>query len=306
MVRGEEEYRYDALVVDDAGNLHITGRMSADGGVEIDLSEYLKSDEISDWARSAVKPEYTASEVGAAAESHNHTVSDITDMPDWAKADSKPKYTASEVGAATSDDVTAAINAAEIGGTQILKGTNTVTVLGSQSYKSPWENGGWRAASGGTGTRESIAITDAPEANIKLGWELTQSAGALDICQDDIPIASGQTYTASCYARGTGRLRINCGKSSYRAKYFDFDNVSEWTKCTNTFVASEATTGSASELNAYFGNVSAGTLQICGMKLETGSKATGWNEAPISVEARQSDLEARVAALEAAVLAGGE
>ncbi len=306
VVRGEEEYPSDALVVDNAGNLHVTGRMSADGGVEIDLSEYLKSDEIADWAKADSKPEYTAEEVGAAAESHNHTVSDITDMPDWAKADSKPKYTASEVGAATSDDVTAAINAAEIGGTQILKGTNTVTVLGSQSYKSPWENGGWRAASGGTGTRESIAITDAPEANIKLGWELTQSAGALDICQDDIPIASGQTYTASCYARGTGRLRINCGKSPYRAKYFDFDNAGGWIKCANTFVASDATTGSASELNVYFGNVSAGTLQICGMKLETGSKATGWNEAPISVESRQSDLEERVTALETAILSGGE
>ena len=336
---GDKEYPSDALVVDDAGNLHIAGRFTADGGVA-DLSEYLRSNEIADWAKSdskpkytaaevgaaaeshahavsditdmpdwaksAVKPEYTASEVGAAAEIHTHTVSDIPDMPDWAKADSKPRYTAAEVGAATSNDITAAINAAEIGGTQILKGTNTVTVLGSQSYKSPWENGGWRAASGGTGTRGSIAITDAPEANIKLGWELTQSAGALDICQDDIPIASGQTYTASCYARGTGRLRINCGKSPYRAKYFDFDNVSEWTKCTNTFVASEATTGSASELNAYFGNVSAGTLQICGMKLETGSKATGWNEAPISVEARLSDLEERVTALETAILSGGE
>lgn len=336
---GDKEYPSDALVVDDAGNLHIAGRFTADGGVA-DLSEYLRSNEIADWAKSAIKPEYTASEVGAAAEihahtvsditnmpdwaksavkpkytasevgaaaeSHAHAVSDITDMPDWAKADSKPRYTAAEVGAATSNDITAAINAAEIGGTQILKGTNTVTVLGSQSYKSPWENGGWRAASGGTGTRESIAITDAPEANIKLGWELTQSAGALDICQDDIPIASGQTYTASCYARGTGRLRINCGKSPYRAKYFDFDNVSEWTKCTNTFVASEATTGSASELNAYFGNVSAGTLQICGMKLETGSKATGWNEAPISVETRLSDLEERVTALETAILSGGE
>lgn len=322
-----------------------------------DMSDYLLSTDIADWAKADEKPSYTAEEVGAAAKKHTHNVSDITDMPEWAKAKNKPSYTADEVGAAakshthtksqitdfpaslpanggnadtvdgkhasdfaaaghthtaadvgaaTAADITAAINAAEIGGTQILKGTNTVTVLGSQSYKSPWKNGGWRAASGGTGTRESIAITDAPEANIKLGWGLTQSAGALDICQDDIPIASGQTYTVSCYARGTGRLRINCGKNPYRAKYFDFDNAGGWIKCANTFVASEATTGSASELNVYFGNVSAGALQICGMKLETGSKATGWNEAPISVEARQSDLEARVAALEAAAVSGGE
>ena len=380
-------YSLPAATSTTLGGVKIGNNISVadDGTISVDLSTYLQSADIADWAKQPNKPVYTADEVGAAAEQHTHSTADITDfpaiptkvselqndsgyiseetdptVPAWAKAETKPTYTASEVGAAakshthsksditdfptamknpsaltvqmngttaaeydggtaktvnitpsgigaaTSDDVTAAINAVEIGGTQILKGTNTVTVLGSQSYKSPWKNGGWRAASGGTGTRESITITDAPEANIKLGWELTQSAGTLDICQDDVPIASGQTYTASCYARGTGRLRINCGKNPYRTKYFDFDNAGGWIKCANTFVASEATTGSASELSMYFGNVSAGTLQICGMKLETGSKATGWNEAQISVEARLSDLEERVTALEAAALAGGE
>ena len=73
-------------MVDNAGNLRIAGRLTADGGVEIDLGEYLRSDEISDWAKSATKPEYTAQEVGAAAESHDHTVAEITDMPDCAKS----------------------------------------------------------------------------------------------------------------------------------------------------------------------------------------------------------------------------
>ena len=140
-MRGEEEYPSDALVVDDAGNLHIAGRMLADGGVEIDLSEYLRSDEIADWAKSATKPVYTASEVGAAAEQHTHSTADITDfpaiptkvselqndsgyiseetdptVPAWAKADTKPTYTAAEVGAAEAAHTHSDISAVSLSG----------------------------------------------------------------------------------------------------------------------------------------------------------------------------------------------
>ncbi len=94
-------YRSDALVLDISGNLHIAGKLTADGGVEyvlptatvytlggvkigdnisvtadgvisVNLSEYLKSAEISDWAKADSKPTYTADEVGAAAENHTH------------------------------------------------------------------------------------------------------------------------------------------------------------------------------------------------------------------------------------------
>ncbi len=83
----------DALVIDHDGNLHISGKFTADGGVgyvlppatadtlggvkigdnisvtadgviSVNLSAYLKSDEISDWAKAESKPVYTASEVG--------------------------------------------------------------------------------------------------------------------------------------------------------------------------------------------------------------------------------------------------
>lgn len=86
-------YRSDAMVLDISGNLHIAGKLTADGGVgyvlptatadtlggvmigeninvsdtgviSVNLSEYLKSAEISDWAKAESKPVYTASEVG--------------------------------------------------------------------------------------------------------------------------------------------------------------------------------------------------------------------------------------------------
>ena len=82
------EYRSDALTLDYSGNLHISGKLTADGGVgyvlpsatadtlggvmigdninvsdsgtiSVNLSAYLKSDEISDWAKAESKPVYT-------------------------------------------------------------------------------------------------------------------------------------------------------------------------------------------------------------------------------------------------------
>ena len=114
-----------------------------DGTISVDLSAYLKSADISDWAKQSDKPTYTANEIGLgnvdntadadkpistatqkaldgkADTGHTHTVSDITDMPAylteetdptvpaWAKAESKPVYTAEEVGAVTAEDMDA-------------------------------------------------------------------------------------------------------------------------------------------------------------------------------------------------------
>ncbi len=90
---GWGDQRSDALTLDHSGNLHISGKLTADGGVgyvlptatadtlggvkigdnisvtadgviSVDLSGYLKSDEISDWAKADNKPTYTASEIG--------------------------------------------------------------------------------------------------------------------------------------------------------------------------------------------------------------------------------------------------
>lgn len=163
----DSERKSDALSLDQSGNLHIAGKMTADGGIEgggsgeytlpaatkdilggvkigdnisvaadgtisVDLSGYLKSADISDWAKQPEKPVYTAAEVGAAEEQHTHSTADITGFPDiptkvselqndsgylseetdptvpaWAKAESKPTYTAAEVGAVTAEDMDA-------------------------------------------------------------------------------------------------------------------------------------------------------------------------------------------------------
>lgn len=149
---GTAKEPFDVLRVDTECNLHVAGKVIADGGIDIpiatadsvggvkigdnitvaadgtisvDLSSYLQSADIADWAKQPEKPVYTADEVGAAAEQHTHNTADITDFPTipkkvselqndsgyiseetdptvpaWAKADEKPTYTAEEVGAA--------------------------------------------------------------------------------------------------------------------------------------------------------------------------------------------------------------
>ncbi|MBS1418228.1 MAG: hypothetical protein HPZ96_07715, partial [Ruminiclostridium sp.] len=137
-------YESDALVLDDGGNLWVAGSIkcggdsggytlspatadtlggvmigdnisvTADGTISVDLSGYLKADEISEWAKAENKPAYTASEIGLgnvdntadadkpistatqtaldgkADTGHTHTVSDITDMPAYLTQETDP------------------------------------------------------------------------------------------------------------------------------------------------------------------------------------------------------------------------
>ena len=62
---------------------------------------------------------------------------------------------------------------------------------------SSWNDGTWRGASGGTGTREVINITNAPNPDIKKGIKITMtssSTGNTDIAQDNVPVMNGSTY----------------------------------------------------------------------------------------------------------------
>ena len=139
------EYTLPVATADTLGGVRIGDNITVtdDGTISVDLSAYLKSADISEWAKQSDKPTYTASEIGLgnvdntadadkpistatqtaldgkADTGHTHTVSDITDMPAylteetdptvpaWAKAENKPVYTAEEVGAVTAEDMDA-------------------------------------------------------------------------------------------------------------------------------------------------------------------------------------------------------
>ena len=355
--------RSDALVLDSDGNLHISGKLTADGGVgyvlpsatantlggvmigdniavaadgtiSVDLSSYLQSADISDWAKQPEKPVYTADEVGAAAEQHTHSTADITDfpaiptkvselqndsgyiseetdptVPAWAKAETKPTYTASEVGAATVDDISVAINGIEIGGRNYLLNTKTFTAASSTALSGALLSG---AANLSDETYYGLSVR---------GGTLTTTQ--MDVCRYNFKYFDlGETFTFSFFARGN----IN----ELRVFFYGYTGYVQVAKCVNSqgetntnvdgrcsFAVSDSwkrywarwtlkTTGDTTIpkwilIRAYNAQVGQ-EIYICGCKLEKGNVNTDWSPDPEDYYS----LAERVSALEATALAGGE
>lgn len=396
-------YESDALVLDDGGNLWVAGSIKCGGGsggytlppatadtlggvmigeninvsdsgtISVDLSAYLKSDEISDWAKAESKPAYTASEiglgnvdntadidkpistatqtaldgkadtvhthtvsditdmpayltqetdptvpawakaknkptytadeVGAAKKNHTHNVSDITDMPEWAKAENKPVYTASEVGAATAADITAAVNAVEIGGRNLLydstgnikngwSGNTIITVDGGISGNSlAISRTGYSGNARYFGTSKRHFLTD-----FNVGTSYTLSAW--------IKVRSDVELDASGYVMARFRSADNTKLHILPLTVNSKTKKDEWLYCEKTWtidgsdIAKLECVALALDKN--------GMIEACNIKLEKGTKATDWSPAPEEDTERIAALEARVAALEAMAVSGGE
>ena len=348
---GENEFRSDALVLDRAGNLHISGRFIADGGVDgvgytlpvatadtlggvmvgdnisvtadgvisVDLSPYLKNTDIADWAKAESKPVYTAEEVGAAAKKHTHTKSEITDFPTLGTAAGKnidyfaaagPTHTAADVGAAPAADITAAVNAVSIGGRNIISGT-AEAVIGYGGHS----KGHWRKY-GTAGTIQTVDITDTPISCVSKGIRLTSTdENSQIVCgQDDIPLNSGVIYTFSCRIRSNSAQGVPCRLQPFYKSTTDHSGNTqdiiisdEWQYISFTAKFLPQSTGTYSGARIYLQPTAAGNyIEVCAMKLEAGNKPTDWSPAPEDAERRITSLEARVAALEAAAVSGGE
>lgn len=324
--------RSDALVLDSGGNLHISGKLTADGGVgyvlpsatadtlggvmigdninvsdsgtiSVNLSAYLKSDEISDWAKAESKPVYTAEEVGAAEKNHTHNMSDITDMPEWTKTENKPAYTASEVGAATAADITAAVNAIEIGGRNLLydstgnikdgwSGTTVINVGGGISGNSlAVSRTGYSGNARYFGISKRHFLTD-----FNVGTSYTLSAW--------IKVRSDVGLDASGYVMARFRsaddkklyaLSLTVSSQTEKDKWIYYKKT--WT-INDSDIAKLECVALALDKN--------GMIEACNIKLEKGTKATDWSPAVEENTERIASLEARVAALEAAAVSGGE
>ena len=326
------EYRSDALTLDYSGNLHISGKLTADGGVgyviptatadtlggvmigdninvsdsgtiSVNLSAYLKNTDIADWAKAESKPVYTAEEVGAAEKNHTHNMSDITDMPEWTKTENKPAYTASEVGAATAADITAAVNAVEIGGRNLLydstgnikngwSGNTVVNVGGGISGNSlAISRTGYSGNARYFGISKRHFLTD-----FNVGTSYTLSAW--------IKVRSDVGLDASGYVMARFRsaddkklyaLSLTVGVDTVKDKWLYYEKT--WT-INDSDIAKLECVALALDKN--------GMIEACNIKLEKGTKATDWSPAVEEDTERIASLEARVAALEAVAVSGGE
>ena len=396
-------YESDALVLDNAGNLWVAGSIkcgggsggytlspatadtlggvmigdnisvTADGVISVNLSAYLKSDEISDWAKLSEKPTYTANEiglgnvdntsdidkpistatqtaldgkadtghthtvsditdmpayltqetdptvpawakaknkptytadeVGAAKKNHTHNMSDITDMPEWTKTENKPVYTASEVGAATAADITAAVNAVEIGGRNLLydstgnikngwSGNTIITVDGGISGNSlAISRTGYSGNARYFGTSKKHAMTD-----FEVGTSYTLSAW--------IKVRSDVELDASGYVMARFRSADNTKLHILPLTVNSKTKKDEWLYCEKTWTIDDSDIAKLECLALALDKN--GMIEACNIKLEKGTKATDWSPAVEENTERIASLEARVAALEAAAVSGGE
>ena len=396
-------YESDALVLDDGGNLWVAGSIkcggdsggytlspatadtlggvmigdnisvTADGTISVDLSGYLKADEISEWAKAENKPAYTASEiglgnvdntadadkpistatqtaldgkadtghthtvsditdmpayltqetdptvpawakaknkptytadeVGAAKKNHTHNMSDITDMPEWTKTENKPVYTASEVGAATAADITAAVNAVEIGGRNLLydstgnikngwSGNTIITVDGGISGNSlAISRTGYSGNARYFGTSKRHFLTD-----FKVGTSYTLSAW--------IKVRSDVELDASGYVMARFRSADNTKLHILPLTVNNKTKKDEWLYCEKTWTIDDSDIAKLECLALALDKN--GMIEACNIKLEKGTKATDWSPAVEENTERIASLEARVAALEAAAVSGGE
>ena len=225
------------------------------------------------------------------------------EISDWAKAESKPVYTAEEVGAATAADITAAVNAVEIGGRNLLydstgnikdgwSGNTVVNVGGGISGNSlSVSRTGYSGNARYFGISKRHFLTD-----FKVGTSYTLSAW--------IKVRSDVELDASGYVMARFRsaddkklyaLSLTVGVDTVKDKWLYYEKT--WT-INDSDIAKLECVALALDKN--------GMIEACNIKLEKGTKATDWSPAPEEDTERIASLEARVAALEAAAVSGGE
>ena len=255
------------------------------------------------WAKAKNKPTYTADEVGAAEKNHTHNMSDITDMPEWTKTENKPVYTANEVGAATAADITAAVNAVEISGRNLLydstgnikngwSGNTIITVDSGISGNSlAISRTGYSGNARYFGTSKRHFLTD-----FEVGTSYTLSAW--------IKVRSDVELDASGYVMARFRSADNTKLHILPLTVNSKTKKDEWLYYEKTWTIDDSDIAKLECVALALDKN--GMIEACNIKLEKGTKATDWSPAPEEDTERIASLEARVAALEAMAVSGGE
>ena len=188
------------------------------------------------------------------------------------------------------NNITDAVDAVEVGSRNIATGTANM-VIGSGK----WEKGHWRKS--GTGTIETIDIVDSPVSGVNKGAKLTASTAGkqIGICQDLIPLNNSDIYTLSCWVRGS-TSGLTCRLQPFYASSTDtggigiFTLTGKWQYISYTTVRSPLNTATYSGCYVYLiPSANVDTMEVCGLKLERGNKATDWSPAPEDVDAKTNE-----------------
>ena len=185
----------------------------------------------------------------------------------------------------TANNALNTVNGLEIGGANILRGTNGVKGTGY------WYNGDWTIGSGGNGVLSVLDITNSPDVSLTKLFKISgNTSGNRDIMQrfdSRSNLCHGQ-YTFSCWLRGNCKalFRIFDYTSNVAriSKTQSINSSTNWTRFTHTFTVDSS--WNTHKIGVNIGLTGAGSIEICGLKLEVGSKATAWqpSQLDISVE----------------------
>ena len=205
-------------------------------------------------------------------------------------------------------DITAAVNAVEIGGRNLLYYSRF-----DRKYPAGWA---YSAVVSYTFDGNAATLTKAETTTRQFTTQASVSNGVVAANPNLLP-ENGCTYTISCeimkiegyYIGGGTTVTVRYNYTDGMVKDFVIDvleaSETAWTKYSRTFVYSSDKELSYVQFIIALGAKACG-IRIKNVKFEKGNKPTDWTPAPEDDERRIASLEARVAALEAAAVSGGE
>ena len=292
-------YESDALVLDDGGNLWVAGSIKCGGG----SGGYTLSPATADTLGGVMIGDNISVTADGVISVNLSAYLKNTDIADWAKAESKPAYTAKEVGAATAADITAAVNAVEIGGRNLLYDS-------TGNLKNGWSGNTIITVDGGT-SGNSLAISrtgysgNARYFGVSKRWFLTDfKVGTSYTLSAWIKVRSDVELDASGYVMARFRSADNTKLHILPLTVNNKTKKDEWLYCEKTWTIDDSDIAKLECVALALDKN--GMIEACNIKLEKGTKATDWSPAPEEDTERIASLEARFAALEAMAVSGGE
>ncbi|VOF00527.1 PblB [Streptococcus pneumoniae] len=202
----------------------------------------------------------------------------------------------------TAEELSSKIASVQASGRNLLRNTASL-LIGDRS------KGCWMSASGGNGRAISVEVLDPPKKMIKNMIRVIENTngGNKDLTQL-VRLRIGEKYTISCYARiasDSPNANVNllfrswANNTDLNRKFQKSISHKNWQKYSFTFTAD------AIENSIQFGQSGAGIIEICAPKIESGTLATDYSEAPEDIEGQISTVEStfkqRANSLEAGV-----
>ncbi len=188
----------------------------------------------------------------------------------------------------TAEELASRIASVQVGGINLLRNTASL-LIGDRS------KGCWMSSSGGNGRAISVEVLDPPKKMIKNMIRVIENTngGNKDLTQL-VRLRIGEKYTISCYARiasDSPNANVNllfrswANNTDLNRKFQKSISHKNWQKYSFTFTAD------AIENSIQFGQSGAGIIEICAPKIESGTLATDYSEAPEDIEGQISTVE---------------